>query len=183
MNAERRIFLKLFGVLLGISLASTSAFSKDGDSGSGHGGGGNSGPGGGDDDGGDDDDSGDDGDDGDSSDGGGNGGSGGGGSGSGSGGSGSGGGSGGSGSGSGGSRSGGGKAGDHERAKKAVNSGEAVSLQKLVAHLKAKYPGRILSVSLTRRFGSYVYKVRVLGEKNKIMRLTLDAKTLARKAI
>ena len=67
---------------------------------------------------------------------------------------------------------------DQERALRAVNDGDVASLQKLRAHLKAKYPGKVLHVDLKRQMGRYVYKIKLLEKGNRVKSLTLDGKTL-----
>jgi hypothetical protein len=70
---------------------------------------------------------------------------------------------------------------DPDRARNAVKAGKAVPLQKLLSHLRDNYRGRVLKVDIEKRLGSYFYKVRLLGNGNRVQTLRLDAKTLQRK--
>jgi hypothetical protein len=74
-----------------------------------------------------------------------------------------------------------GKAKDQDRAQDAVAAGKAAPLLTLKEFLKSNYPGKILKIDLNKRFGSYVYKVRILQEGNRVKSLTLDARTLQSK--
>ncbi len=192
-NLTRRRFIFATLALSHLVIANPHAFAKDGssggggggNSGSGGGGGGNSGSGGGDDGGGDDsggDDGG--GDDGGGDDGGGGGGNGGGGKGSGGGddndnddkGSGN------SGQGS-SSKSGSGKSrrgSEQDRAYKAVKSGKAQPLSRVMDYCKRNYKGRVLDVKLRERRAGYVYEVRIIGQNNLVRFFRLDAKTLSK---
>jgi hypothetical protein len=74
-----------------------------------------------------------------------------------------------------------GKAKDQDRAQDAVAAGKAAPLLTLKEFLKSNYPGKILKIDLNKRFGSYVYKVRILQAGNRVKSLTLDARTLQSK--
>ncbi len=80
-----------------------------------------------------------------------------------------------------GSNSGKGKAKDQDRAQDAVAAGKAAPLITLKDFLKKNYPGKILKIDLNKRFGNYVYKVRILQEGNRVKSLTFDARTLQSK--
>jgi hypothetical protein len=80
-----------------------------------------------------------------------------------------------------GSKNGKGKAKDQDRAQDAVAAGKAAPLLKLKEFLKQNYPGKILKIDLNKRFGSYVYKVRILQAGNRVKSMTLDALTLQSK--
>jgi hypothetical protein len=74
-----------------------------------------------------------------------------------------------------------GKRKDQDRAQDAVASGKAAPLLTLKDFLKKNYPGKILKIDMNKRFGTYVYKVRILQTGNRVKSLTLDARTLQMK--
>lgn len=67
-----------------------------------------------------------------------------------------------------------------DEAKSAVGEGRAVSMRRLLQHLKQNYPGRVLDVDLKRSSGRYHYRVKVLQPSGRVLRLRLDAVTLQR---
>jgi uncharacterized membrane protein YkoI len=56
----------------------------------------------------------------------------------------------------------------------------ATPLVKLISHLNKNYPGEILNVGLVQKNKQYIYKIKILTSDGKILKLKLDAKTLAR---
>lgn len=67
---------------------------------------------------------------------------------------------------------------EQERALNAVSQGKAVPLRNLRVFLERNYPGRLLSVGLQRKSGTYFYTVRILSAGNRITTLRLNALTL-----
>jgi uncharacterized membrane protein YkoI len=67
---------------------------------------------------------------------------------------------------------------DHNRALRAVQDGKAVSLRKLKSFLSQNYPGKLLKVSLQKKSGKYIYRVRILSNGNRIKIFSLNALTL-----
>ncbi len=66
---------------------------------------------------------------------------------------------------------------DHERAREAVRSGEAMPLDALLVRVGAAYPGRVLELELEREHGRWVYEIRVLQADGRLLRLDVDAAT------
>lgn len=66
-------------------------------------------------------------------------------------------------------------------AREAVSHGDAVSLRRLMKHLKTNYPGRVLDVDLKRIGSAFQYRVKILQTNGKVTRLHLDAVTLRRR--
>jgi uncharacterized membrane protein YkoI len=60
----------------------------------------------------------------------------------------------------------------------AVKSGKAVSLRKLMSHVKANYGGKVLDVKLNRGLFRYSYRVKHLGSNGRLQTLRLDALSL-----
>jgi hypothetical protein len=68
-----------------------------------------------------------------------------------------------------------GKDNEIDTAQKAVSHGEAVSLNKLLNHIKATYEGAVINVELVRLQGRYFYKVKILTSDNTLRVVQLDA--------
>lgn len=71
---------------------------------------------------------------------------------------------------------------DHERARRAFESGEIVSLSRILSRVQSAYRGKILEIELMeRRRGDnnppWVYTVKVLTPQGHVIDLELDAKT------
>jgi uncharacterized membrane protein YkoI len=72
---------------------------------------------------------------------------------------------------------------DHERARRAFESGQIVGLNQILRRVHSTYPGKILEVELDERRGSnrgspWVYTVKVLTPQGRVVDLRLDAKTM-----
>lgn len=66
---------------------------------------------------------------------------------------------------------------DHERARAAVLSGEAMPLADLRARLQRTHPGQWLELELEREEGRWVYEVKLLQSNGQLMTLDVDART------
>ncbi|MBL8791861.1 MAG: hypothetical protein JNM45_15325 [Rhizobiales bacterium] len=66
-----------------------------------------------------------------------------------------------------------------QEAQRAVRLGKARPLRELVSHLDKHYPGKILDVDLKRAGARFEYRLKILQRTGKVIRLRLDAKTLA----
>jgi len=71
---------------------------------------------------------------------------------------------------------------DHERARRAFESGEIVGLPRILNRVQSSYRGRILEIELEeRRWDAqnppWVYTVKVLTPQGHVIDLELDAKT------
>ena len=71
--------------------------------------------------------------------------------------------------------------GDHERARQALQAGEIMPLDKILAVVTQTHPGQILEVELDqeRRQGGkvWVYEVKGITSDGKIFKLKIDART------
>ncbi len=71
---------------------------------------------------------------------------------------------------------------DHERARRAFESGEIVGLPRILSRVQASYRGKILEIELEERRWTgqgppWVYTVKVLTPQGHVIALELDAKT------
>lgn len=65
---------------------------------------------------------------------------------------------------------------DHERARKAHAAGEALSLQEVLQRVEQRYPGRLLKVEFEQDDGAWVYKLRILQDQGRMLKLKVDAR-------
>lgn len=69
------------------------------------------------------------------------------------------------------------KNGDQYEARKAVSSGEAISLQAALRKLRVRYPGKVISVNLGASDSRLVYWFKVKSSDGNVRRVVMDAKT------
>ena len=67
--------------------------------------------------------------------------------------------------------------GDHERARDAVQSGQALALPELLERLQRTHPGQVLEIELERDDGRWVYEVKLLQPGGQVVKLAIDART------
>lgn len=67
-------------------------------------------------------------------------------------------------------------ASNHDRARDAVQAGEALPLDAILGQLRGRYPGRMLDAQLNQG-GGLTYQIRILGPDGRVVVLTVDAKT------
>ncbi len=66
---------------------------------------------------------------------------------------------------------------DHERAKKALESGQVLPLQDILQKISKDYPGQVLEVELDQEKGAWIYEIKQLSSNGTILKLDVDAKT------
>jgi hypothetical protein len=66
---------------------------------------------------------------------------------------------------------------DHERARAAVQAGQAMPLATLLQRLQRSHPGRVLEVELEQDDGRWVYELKLLQPGGRLLKLELDAAT------
>ena len=64
-------------------------------------------------------------------------------------------------------------------AQNAVVEGQAKPLNDLISFLQENYPGQILDVDLKQESGKFEYRLKILQDTGKVIKLRLDAMTLA----
>jgi uncharacterized membrane protein YkoI len=72
--------------------------------------------------------------------------------------------------------------GDHDRARRALEAGDIVGLDKLLAAVARDQPGRVVDVELERKGGSYVYEIKLIAPDGNRRKIKYDARTLERLA-
>lgn len=66
---------------------------------------------------------------------------------------------------------------DHDRARAAVQAGEAMPLPALLQRLQRTHPGRVLELELERDDGRWIYEVKLLQPDGRLLKLEVDAAT------
>jgi uncharacterized membrane protein YkoI len=66
---------------------------------------------------------------------------------------------------------------DHERARKAFEAGEIVSLASILATVERTQSGQVVEVELEREAGRWVYEVELLTSDGRVMELLYDGAT------
>jgi uncharacterized membrane protein YkoI len=66
---------------------------------------------------------------------------------------------------------------DQDRALEALQRGEILPLDKVLAGLGQNHPGELIGVELERRRGRWVYEVRLIDGSGRLIDLDLDARS------
>ena len=66
---------------------------------------------------------------------------------------------------------------DHDRAERAVQAGQVLSLQSMLQKLQLQYPGQVLEVELEDDDGRWIYEVKLLQADGQLLKIKLDAQT------
>jgi hypothetical protein len=66
---------------------------------------------------------------------------------------------------------------DHDRARLAVERGEALPLADILARVKPELGGEVIGVSFERESGRWVYEFRVIAPAGRLVEIHVDAAT------
>lgn len=66
---------------------------------------------------------------------------------------------------------------DHDRARRALQSGQILPLSTVLERLERNQPGKVLEVELEQKEGLWIYKVKLLQTDGQLVKLMLDAKS------
>ncbi len=66
---------------------------------------------------------------------------------------------------------------DHERARAALARGEILPLSRILEVVERSAGGRVIDVELEERKGRFIYEVEVLSSGERLIKLSVDAKT------
>lgn len=69
-----------------------------------------------------------------------------------------------------------GDAHDHDRARRALESGEIVPLRTILERVERDYPGQIMEVELEREDTRWLYEIKVLRTGGALVKLVFDAR-------
>jgi len=64
---------------------------------------------------------------------------------------------------------------DHDRARRAVESGEALPLSDILAQVRPNLGGEVVGVSFERKRGRWVYEFKVIGAGGRLAEVYVDA--------
>ena len=68
---------------------------------------------------------------------------------------------------------------DHERARRAMTSGQVLPLRTVLERLEREHPGQVLEVELEQDDGQWIYEVKLLQNDGQLVKIKLDARTAA----
>jgi hypothetical protein len=66
---------------------------------------------------------------------------------------------------------------DHDRARAAVERGEALPLSRIVDQARRDFGGRLLEVEMDREDGRLVYEIELMAGTGRVLELLYDART------
>jgi hypothetical protein len=66
---------------------------------------------------------------------------------------------------------------DQERATRAVQAGEILSLRVILERLEKTQPGQVLDVEFEQKKGVWIYELKILKTGGRLQKLKIDAKT------
>ena len=66
---------------------------------------------------------------------------------------------------------------DQERATRAVQAGEILSLRVILERLEKTQPGQVLDVEFEEKKGVWIYELKILKAGGRLQKLKIDAKT------
>ena len=66
---------------------------------------------------------------------------------------------------------------DHDRARAAVQSGQVLPLQTVLARLRLSHPGEVLEVELDDDHGRWRYEIKLLQAGGQLRKLKVDARS------
>jgi uncharacterized membrane protein YkoI len=66
---------------------------------------------------------------------------------------------------------------DHERARRALEAGEIVPLDRILQQVQAHYQGTVVELELTQEDGRWVYEVELAASDGRLLQLRIDAKS------
>jgi uncharacterized membrane protein YkoI len=64
-----------------------------------------------------------------------------------------------------------------DRARRASQSGEILTLAEILRRVRARTPGRVLNAELEREGGPWIYEIRLLDPSGRLFRLKIDAQS------
>ncbi len=66
---------------------------------------------------------------------------------------------------------------DQDRARSAVEQGEAMPLSAILARVRQSHPGKLLDAKLARRGNALIYAIKLRGTDNRIKLVQVDARS------
>ena len=66
---------------------------------------------------------------------------------------------------------------DHDKARKALESGQVLPLQQILQKISKDYPAQVVEVELERKSNGWIYEIKQLSTDGSLSKLEVDAKT------
>lgn len=66
---------------------------------------------------------------------------------------------------------------DHDKARKALESGQVLPLQQILQKISKDYPVQVIEVELERKSNGWIYEIKQLSTDGSLSKLEVDAKT------
>lgn len=66
---------------------------------------------------------------------------------------------------------------DHDKARKALESGQVLPLQQILQKISKDYPAQVIEVELERKSNGWIYEIKQLSTDGSLSKLEVDAKT------
>lgn len=66
---------------------------------------------------------------------------------------------------------------DHDKARKALESGQVLSLQQILQKISKDYPAQVIEVELEQKSNGWIYEIKQLSVDGSLSKLEVDAKT------
>ena len=64
---------------------------------------------------------------------------------------------------------------DHDKARKALESGQILPLRMILEKIESQYPGQVLEVELENKHQNWIYELKILQPARKLIKLKIDA--------
>ncbi|HRQ57725.1 MAG TPA: PepSY domain-containing protein [Azoarcus taiwanensis] len=65
---------------------------------------------------------------------------------------------------------------DHERARRALEAGEVLSLRSVLEKVERDFPGEVIEVELEQEDGRWIYEIKLLRQGGGLLKLEIDAR-------
>ena len=66
---------------------------------------------------------------------------------------------------------------DHEKARKALESGQVLPLQQILQKISKDYPAQVIEIDLEHKWNGWIYEIKQIGPDGSLSKLEVDAKT------
>jgi len=64
---------------------------------------------------------------------------------------------------------------DHDKARRALESGQILPLRAILEKIELQYPGQVLEIELEEKHQHWIYELKILQPAGKLIKLKVDA--------
>lgn len=64
---------------------------------------------------------------------------------------------------------------DHDKARRALESGQILPLRVILEKIESQFPGQVLEVELEKNHENWIYELKILQPSGKVIKLKIDA--------